>query len=305
MARILLTGASGQVGREVEIAALRRGHSVISCPHSALDIRLADRVLSAVIDCQADVVINAAAYTNVEKAETETSVAFEVNALGSQYLAQACAQAGIPLVHISTDYVFSDEKGQEHYPNDKTYTECVYGKTKLEGETYIQISGCKYVIVRASWIFGRFGRNFVKIMLSLGQDRNEIAVVQDQLGNPTPARPLAEALVYIAEQSMQPGFNNFGIYHYCGYDATTWADFAYSIFDMAGQMGVLNHRVAVRPISSRDFKSKAKRPYDSRLNCDKTVDVFNLQMPVWSDYLGEVINAYVRECQGLPIVQSS
>lgn len=302
MAKILLTGAAGQVGKEIELAALKRGHSVISCPHTALDISQADRVLSAVVDSKADVVINAAAYTNVEKAESETAVAYGVNALGARYLAQACAQAKIPLVHISTDYVFSDDKGQEHQVDDRTFTECTYGKTKLEGESYIQTSGCKYLIVRTSWIFGRFGRNFVKIMLTMGQDRNEIAVVYDQLGNPTPARPLAEALVQMAERAIEPDFKDFGIYHYCGYDATTWADFACTIFDLAYQMKVLNHQVAVRPISSADFKSKVKRPRDSRLCCDKTVQVFNLQPPAWSKYIGEVINAYVRECQGLPVV---
>lgn len=302
MAKILLTGAAGQVGKELEIALLKRGHKVVSCPHSALDVSSADRVLSAVLDSKAEAVINAAAYTNVEKAESEAAVAYSVNALGPRYLAQACKQANIPLVHISTDYVFSDDKGQEHKVDDPTNTECTYGKTKLEGESYIQMSGCKYLIVRTSWVFGRFGRNFVKIMLSMGQDRNEIAVVCDQLGNPTPARPLAEALVLMTEQAMQPDFKDFGVYHFCGYDATTWADFAGAIFNLAYQMKVLNHQVAVLPITSKDFKSKVKRPHDSRLNCDKTVQVFHVQLPNWSSYLGEVVNAYVRECQGLAVV---
>lgn len=302
MAKILLAGASGQVGKEVELALLKRGHTVVSCPHSALDISNADRVLSAVIDSKAQAVINAAAYTNVEKAETETAVAYSVNALGARYLAQACKQADIPLIHISTDYVFSDDKGQEHQVDDPVHTECSYGKTKLEGENYVQASGCKYLIVRTSWVFGRFGRNFVKIMLSMGQDRSEIAVVCDQLGNPTPARPLAEALVLMTEQALKPDFKDFGIYHFCGYDSTTWADFACTIFDLAYQMKVLNHQVAVLPINSSDFKSKAKRPHDSRLNSDKTTDVFGIQLPQWSNFLGEVINAYVRECQGLPVI---
>lgn len=302
MAKVLLAGASGQVGKELEIALLQRGHTVVSCPHSALDVGNADSVMSAVIDSKAQAVINAAAYTNVEKAESETAVAYSVNALGARYLAQACKQADIPLIHISTDYVFSDDKGQEHQVDDPTHTECTYGKTKLEGENYIQMSGCKYLIVRTSWVFGRFGRNFVKIMLSMGQDRNEIAVVCDQLGNPTPARPLAEALVLMTEQALRPDFNNFGIYHFSGYDAATWADFAFAIFETAYQMKVLNHKVAVLPISSKDFKSKVKRPKDSRLNCDKTIEVFNIQPPQWSEYIGEVISAYVRECQGVPIV---
>lgn len=303
MALIFVTGAHGQVGREVELSLLKAGHRVVSAPHSALDIIKPDHVLSAILDSKADAVINAAAYANVEKAEDESSLAYSANAIGPRNLARACAQAGIPLIHISTDYVFADRKKQPHTESDPTTTECIYGKSKLDGENFIIASGCKYLIVRTSWLFGRFGRNFVKIMLSMAQERSELAVVYDQLGNPTPVRPLAEALVKMTEMALTPNFTDFGIYHYCGYQATSWDEFARAVFAQAQQMKVLTHEVNVLSISSNDFKSKAKRPHDSRLDCIKIQQVFGLEMPFWPDYLGEVITAYVREGQGLPPVE--
>ena len=176
---------------------------------------------------------------------------------------------------------------------------CVYGRTKLEGEKLIQASGCDYIILRTSWVFGRFGRNFVKIMLSLAQERREIAVVEDQLGNPTPARPLAKAIVEMVKQVQHKDFKAYGIYHYCGEESTTWANFAREIFKLAKQMHVLPHEVEVVPINSRDFKSKAQRPHDSRLSCPKMYSVLHISQPRWQKFLPEVITSYVRECQGL------
>lgn len=304
MAKILLTGARGQAGSDIEFALLKAGHTVISATHKTLDISQADHVMSAVLDSRADAVINAAAYSNVEKAGDESSLAYNTNAMGARNLAKACAQAQIPLIHLSTDYVFSDNKHAPHKEDDPTFTECFYGKSKLDGENMIISSGCRYLIVRTSWLFGRFGRNFVKIMLSMAQDRDEIAVVCDQLGNPTPVRPLAEALVKMTEQALKPDFDKFGIYHFCGEDATTWDEFARTIFALACQMNVLSHDVNVISITSNEFKSKAKRPSDSRLDTSKVREVFDLEIPYWPNYLSEVIQSYVRECQGLLPVEN-
>ncbi len=306
MAKVLLTGCKGQVGTEIEFALLKAGHQVVACSHKNLDIAQADYVLSAVIDSKAEVVINAAAYTNVEKSEDETSLAYSANAIGARNIAKACVAAKIPLIHISSDYVLADNKRNaeyEHSETDETDPQSVYGKSKLDGENNILSSGCKAIIVRTSWVFGRFGRNFVKIMLSLGQDRHEIAVVCDQIGNPTPARALAEAIVKIVERVLEPDFEAYGIYNYCGQDATTWDEFARAIFELAQQMNVLPHEVKVVSISSNDFKSKAQRPRNSRLATDKIKENFDLEMPYWPDYLGEVISAYVRESQGLRPVE--
>ncbi len=403
MARIFLTGASGQVGRDIEFALLKQGDVVISSTHRTLDITNLDDVMSAISSSNADLVINAAAYTNVEKSEDESAIAVNVNALGPRNLAKACLSCNIPLIHISTDYVFSGGKRKEHVETDPTKVECEYGRSKLDGErniidcniplihistdyvfsggkrkehvetdpTKVECeygrskldgerniidSGCKHLIVRTSWLFGCFGRNFVKIMLSMVQERSEVAVVCDQLGNPTPVRPLAECLVKMANRVLSDkdfdnwgiyhfcgyepttwdnfaraifananrmglldhsvnvvsissrvlsdkDFDNWGIYHFCGYEPTTWDNFARAIFANANRMGLLDHSVNVVSISSEEFKSKAKRPADSRLNCDKIASVFGVKLPYWEDYLGEVIHAFYRERQGLTPVE--
>lgn len=303
MARVFLTGAKGQCGSEIELALLKRGHEVISSSHDTLDITDQEKVQSAIMYSKADMVINAAAYTNVERAETDTHIAYKVNALGARNVAQACAQANIPLIHISSDYVLSDNHECLHYEDDKPVTECAYGKSKLEGENYIIHSGCKHIIIRTSWVFGRYGRNFVKIMLSLGKTRDDIAVVYDQVGNPTPARPLAEALCKITEHIIErEDFNEWGIYHYGGINPVSWYDFAVSIFDLAERMKWLPHHVNVSGITSDQFPSKAKRPRDSRMAMDKILNVFGIEAPYWPNYLEEVGHAYLRECQNLMIV---
>ncbi|HIX57148.1 MAG TPA: dTDP-4-dehydrorhamnose reductase [Candidatus Anaerobiospirillum pullistercoris] len=302
MAKVFLTGAKGQVGSELELELLKEGYKVVSATHISLDIADTDRVLSAITAAEPQVVVNAAAFTNVERAEVDSSEAYSINAIGARNLAQACAQLHIPLIHISSDYVLDESSAGPHDENAKTLGEksgCVYGRTKLEGEKLIQASGCDYIILRTSWVFGRFGRNFVKIMLSLAQERREIAVVEDQLGNPTPARPLAKAIVEMVKQVQHKDFKAYGIYHYCGEESTTWANFAREIFKLAKQMHVLPHEVEVVPINSRDFKSKAQRPHDSRLSCPKLYSVFHMSQPRWQKFLPEVITSYVRECQGL------
>lgn len=299
MAKVFLLGAKGQVGSELELALLKAGYQVVSASHVSLDIADELRVMSAVQDAKPQVVINAAAFTNVERAEEESALAYSVNAMGARNIAQACACCRIPLIHLSSDYVVDDSHGGPYRESDPTAGSCVYGKTKLAGEQFIVNSGCAAIIVRTSWVFGRFGRNFVKIMLSLAQERHEVAVVGDQLGNPTPAHPLAQALVQMVAQVLQPDFAAFGIYHYCGQGATTWDEFAREIFLQAEHLQVLSHPVEVISISSEDFKSKAQRPRDSRLNCDKIQNVFHLELPCWAQYLPEVINSYVRESKGL------
>lgn len=300
---VFLTGAQGQIGSEVALAFLERNYKVIAATQKTLDITDEEKVLAAITQSNADIVINTAAFTNVEKSEDEHYAAYNVNAIGARNIATACAQANLPLIHLSTDYVFSSTKEGPHKEDDDTNTECVYGHTKLEGEVFIKDSGCKHLIVRISWIFGRFGRNFVKIMLTLAKDRSDIAVVSDQFGNPTPVRPLAYALVAMTERVLDDhDFKDYGIYHYCGYDATSWDQFARAVFAQARDLKVLNHEVNVVSIPSDEFKSKAKRPSDSRLNCDKISKVFNIEPPRWNEYLVEVIESFERESQGLSSV---
>ncbi|WP_303961991.1 dTDP-4-dehydrorhamnose reductase [Succinatimonas hippei] len=295
MARVLLTGAYGQVGKELEVCLLNSEDEVISCDHKALDISQEDRVLSAVTESGADIIINAAAYTNVEKAEDERVKAYEVNAYGPKYLAKAAKLADIPLIHISTDYVFSSENGRAHREDDAVEAQCVYGKSKLEGEENIIACCSKYVIVRASWIFGRYGNNFVKTMLRLSGKYNAVSVVSDQKGNPTPARALAEALCVIAHDALKPDFKDYGIYHFAGNPATTWDEFARSVFKYAKLAGFIQKDMEVKSILAKDYPSKAVRPYDSRLDTNKINEVFKIALPDWQDYLPETVGEFFDE----------
>ncbi|MBO6258961.1 MAG: dTDP-4-dehydrorhamnose reductase [Succinivibrio sp.] len=291
MSRILVTGANGQVGQELVNALMIQGYEVIAAGHADLDITSEAAVEGCVGETGIDAVINSAAYTAVDRAENDRTAAHLINAQGPRYLAAACQKAQIPLIHISTDYVLDTVRGEPHLETERPRASCVYGSTKLEGENFIKESGCNYLIFRISWVFGRFGRNFVKTMLRLGTEREEIAVVSDELGAPTPARAFAEALALIMGQVLQPNFKDYGIYHYCGTPFCSWSQFARDIFECADSLNLLPHAVNVRDISAREYGATAARPADSRLNTDKFSRVFGIAMPDWHDYLQETLNA--------------
>lgn len=295
--QVMVTGAGGQLGRELEEALLRQGHSVISCPHQSLDITNLEAVTSAVKEARPHCIINAAAYTNVEKAETDTMKAYLVNAVGASNVAMACSIYDVPLIHISTDYVFSHSQGRGPWrEDDKTKTACEYGRTKLCGEEFVYKSGCRHLIIRASWIFGRYGSNFVKTMLRLGQSRSEVKVVDDQKGNPTSALALAEDIVSkILPVFVSDDFNDDGIYHYAGMESTTWDEFARAIFKLALEDGLIPAEVAVKSIPSYEYPSKVERPADSSLDCTKICERFDLTMPKWIDYLPGVLHSAYEE----------
>lgn len=290
--RILVTGSSGQVGREIELALLNDLHEVVLAPHKSLDITNFERVRSAVFDTKVHAIINAAAYTNVEKAEDDYIDAYAVNALGAGNLAKAAFEAKVPLVHISTDYVFSKETGRAHVEDEKTCVKSAYGKTKLAGEELVISSGCSYAILRTSWIFGPFGHNFVKTMLRVAQDKDLLKVVCDQQGSPTPASEVAKACVVMAKALVEkPELNLEGIYHFAGTPYTTWDEFARVILAKAFELNLLDHEVSVQSILSEEYPSKVERPLDSRLDCTKIYEVFGLKMPYWEDYLEQTLKA--------------
>lgn len=182
-------------------------------------------------------------------------------------------------------------RGEPHVETELPRTSCVYGSTKLEGEKHIIESGCHYLIFRISWVFGRFGRNFVKTMLRLGRERDELSVVSDEFGAPTPARAFAETLVSILQKVLQPSFKDYGIYHYCGAPFCSWSQFAREIFACAQRLNLLQNPVNVRDISAKEYGAAAARPADSRLNTDKISRIFGVALPDWHDYLEETLNA--------------
>lgn len=289
MKQILVTGAKGQVGLEVCERLLFLGYRVIACGHAELDITSDNEVSSLFDSTQIDLVINCAAYTAVDKAEDEEKAAYAVNALGPKNLAAECRSRDIPLIHISTDYVYDNGKSGPHTEEESLNTRCVYGKTKLFGERFILDSGCRAVILRASWIFGRYGKNFVKAMANLASSRDTLKVVCDELGNPTPARALSDDICFIADSILTKEFDSYGIYNYCGYPEIVRNDFAKVILDKAQSIGIISHDVNVLPITSEEFGAKAKRPADSRMNCDSFAKTFRRNLPDWREYLEETL----------------
>ncbi|WP_406022763.1 dTDP-4-dehydrorhamnose reductase [Succinivibrio sp.] len=291
MPLVLLTGAKGQVGLELNQVLLEQGFKVIACSHSDLDITNEQEISSLFESTKIDLVINSAAYTAVDKAEDEKELCYAVNALGPKLLARECRNYDIPLIHISTDYVYDNNTQKEHTENDEVATHCEYGRTKLFGERFILESGCKYVILRSSWIFGRYGKNFVKAMRNLAKTRDSLKVVADELGNPTSARALAEDIGMISNLIFKTDFDDFGIYNYCCTPAINRNDFAKVIIDRATKLGLVDHRVDVLMTTQKEFGAKAQRPNDSRMSCDKFEKTFNVKMKDWSCYLDETLSA--------------
>jgi dTDP-4-dehydrorhamnose reductase len=282
-ASILITGANGQVGYELARADSR--HRRVSLTRDQLDISNREQVESRFDECQPDLVINAAAYTQVDRAETEAETAYAVNRDGVRNLAAACAKGDIPLLHVSTDYIFSGDGDGGYREDDPADPRSVYGASKAAGETVLRETLDRHVILRTSWVFSAQGNNFVKTMLRLGRERTELGIVADQFGCPTSARSIAAALLAIAEVHLQGKRLAWGTYHFCNWPSTTWFDFASRVFlEAKGYDGI-----ALRRITTAEYPTAAVRPMNSILNCDKLQAVFALALAQWPDELRQVI----------------
>lgn len=286
---ILVTGANGQLGNELRIVARGSNHKfvftdVVEAPGQEtvhLDITDLEAVRLLVKQEAIDVIVNCAAYTNVDKAETDAELAELLNAKAPQNLAIAMKEAGGLLVHISTDYVFGKEPYNTPCREDMVGTPTgVYGLTKLHGEQNILKSGCRYVIIRTAWLYSEFGKNFVKTMMNLTATRPELKVVFDQVGTPTYAYDLAEAIVRIIERPVE------GIYHYSNEGVCSWFDFTKMIAEMAGGVSA---KCNIQPCHSDEFPSPVKRPSFSVLDKTKIKETFGLQIPYWTDSLRKCI----------------
>lgn len=289
MTTVLVTGGGGQLGYELTEQLLQSDFKVAAPGHESLDITQSNEVESVLRELMPALIINAAAYTDVDGAEEHEKEAYAINALGPKILAAQCNALGVPLIHVSTDYVFGQMTGQPHPERETPRPGCAYARTKLSGEIFVRRSGCRHLVVRSCGLFGRRGRNFVKTMLRLGRTRDSVQVVADQLCNPTPARALAEALVQMGQVLLTPSFERYDVYHYAAQPACSWADFARAIFQRARELGLLDHEVKVEDISSAQYHSAAVRPNDSRLETMRCSAIFNLGMPHWQDYLDEVL----------------
>ena len=288
--RLLTTGANGQVGFELARLNGNNRGTVTALDRAALDITDGKAVRAAVADLRPDAVINAAAYTGVDRAEQETDTAIQVNRDGPANLAHACADADIPLLHISTDYVFDGTKAGPYTEADPAAPLGAYGLSKWMGEEAIREATDKHVIVRVSWVFGGHGNNFVKTMLRVGSERSELRVVADQRGAPTPAADIAAALVAIARRVVaDPSGFVWGTYHFRGDPITTWHGFAEAIFAEARAKGMIDHPVEVHPITTAEYPTPARRPTNSALDCTRWQATFDVPLPDWRAGLRHVI----------------
>ncbi len=283
--KALITGCHGQVGTELMGLAKSYGVEAIGTNHDTLDITEQVAVQSYIANQKPDVVINAAAYTAVDKAEDDKDAAFAVNATAVSYLAQACEQAGIPLLHISTDYVFDGSK-QGAYTEDNAVSPLgVYGKSKLEGEVFAQKYCSQLYIFRTSWVFSAHGNNFVKTMLRLAAERENLGVVIDQLGKPTSAREIARIIYGVVTSKKQA----WGTYHLAQPDVVSWHGFAQSVFDEAKHQGISLKIQNLNAIASKDYPTLTRRPANSALNCEKLERTFDVTLKSWRESLSEVI----------------
>jgi len=291
--KILLTGAYGQVGWELTRRSRKRGFAVDATDVDVFDITDPRAVEEKVCGQGWELVVNCAAYTAVDRAESEPELALAVNRDGPANLAAACGKAHIPLVHISTDYVFDGSKQGPYRETDPVLPLGVYGRSKAEGDTEVRSRLREHIILRTSWVYGVHGNNFVKTMLRLGQERRVLRVVNDQRGCPTNAADLAEVILAIAGRCDR---NPWGTYHYSGKGVTTWHGFAEAIFTEAQKYtSLLVERV--EPIPSSQYPTPAKRPANSVLDCSLFTRTFGIEPRPWRESLAEVIHGLFSQGQ--------
>jgi dTDP-4-dehydrorhamnose reductase len=286
--KILLTGCNGQVGWELGRALLPLGE-VIATNSSQVDLSDLDGLRRTVQKYYADIIVNAAAYTAVDKAETEKDLAFLVNAEAPGVLAEQAKQTGALLIHYSTDYVFDGTKSSAYVEDDAPNPVNIYGQSKLAGEKAIQATGADYLILRTSWVYAARGHNFLKSILRLAAEREELNIVADQIGSPTWARLIAETTAHVLRQSLLERHNgdfNSDLYNVTSAGESSWHGFAQMIVDYARQQGnqALKNRI-INPIPTKDYPLPAKRPVNSRLSIGRLEQHFGLKMPAWDQAL--------------------
>jgi len=275
--KLLVFGKSGQVGRELSLHPF-----TVSLGREDADLTDPVKCAEIIAQTDADAVINAAAYTLVDKAEAEEPLAQTINSDAPTAMAMATAARNIPFVHISTDYVFDGSKEGEWLTDDETNPLNAYGRTKLAGEYGVQNAGGVYGILRTSWVFSAHGANFVKSMLRLSQDRTELNIVGDQIGGPTCAKDIADTCIAMAK-SLVNSPDKSGLYHYSGYPNVSWAEFANEVFRQSGR------DVAVSKIPSTSYPTPAIRPLNSTLDCRGLHQSFGIEQPNWRESLKSVL----------------
>jgi len=288
--RIVVTGGpEGQVLQSLVERGLVAGHEIIALGRPELDLAADPSFISSTLASSCpEAVVSAAAYTAVDKAEDEPDLAFAINARGAGAIARAASDLGVPLVHLSTDYVFNGSKRSPYTEKDATDPVSVYGASKLAGEEAVLSGHSGAAILRTAWVYSPFAANFVKTMLRLAESRDEVSVVGDQQGNPTSALDIADAILEIIAKLGSSSDRKFsGIFHMTGQGDTSWAGFAEAIF--AASMAAGGETASVRPIPTSEYPTKAQRPTNSRLDNSKLWETYGLRLPAWQRSLEQVV----------------
>ena len=287
--KILLIGKNGQVGYELERSLACLG-KVIATERTELNLADKASIQSYITSTSPNLIVNAAAYTAVDKAETEKELAYQINATAPKVMAEQAAKLGIPFIHYSTDYVYNGTGDRPWLESDDTDPVNYYGETKRAGEEAIEQSGCDYLIFRTSWVYDSRGHNFLKTMLRLTETRDELSIIDDQIGAPTFSRHIADATASVISQSLlNKSFwtTHSGIYHLVGEGETSWYGFAKAIFELSVLSG--GKQPILTPIPTTEYRTPAKRPTNSRLNTSKLKQHFNIQLPHWKQSLALVL----------------
>lgn len=294
--KVLVFGTAGQVGREVARAAWPSSFEVIGTDQSEADITKAPAVRAAIARCEPQLVINLAAYTAVDRAESEPELAWAANCAGPAHIAGLCGECSIPLIHLSTDYVFDGRKAGSYREDDAVNPLSVYGRSKEAGERAVRSATARHIILRTSWVYGAHGTNFVKTMLRLGRERPILRVVADQRGCPTAAAEIASALVSIAGEILR-GSANWGTFHFAGGGSTSWHGFAEEIIDLATGCGAwpIRSRPQVEPITTDQYPTPAQRPMNSILDCGKIAAELGISAPPWQTSLVPVVRELLEQ----------
>jgi dTDP-4-dehydrorhamnose reductase len=289
--KLLVTGNHGQlVSSLLERAASVPQVELVNLGRPDLDLLDPPSVHRAIAAIRPDIVVSAAAHTAVDQAEDEPELAHAINVLGAAAVAEAAAAIDAPVIHLSTDYVFAGDSRRPYVEDDPTGPRSVYGRTKWAGEQAVAAANPRHLILRTAWVYSPFAKNFLKTMLRLAYDRDEISVVCDQWGNPTSALDLADAILHAARNLTT---ERYGTYHVAGTGDTNWAEFARS--GLAASQSLGGPHAQVRDIVSAQFPAKARRPINSRLCCDKFADVFGWRAPPWQDSMQQVVRRLVAE----------
>ena len=277
MNNILVTGSTGQLGSDVVKELLKRGYSTLSPNRSEFNLCSEDNIRNYILNSNCEAIVHCAAYTQVDKAEDEKDLCIKINTTATKHIVKCAKILDIPMIYISTDYVFDGTKDGEYTENDETNPINIYGESKLAGEKYVQEILDKYYIVRTSWVFNINGKNFIETMLRRSKANNQLSIVNDQIGSPTYTKDLSRLLVDMLETS------KYGLYHATNEGYCSWYEFADTIFKLA------NINIDIKAINSNEYASRAKRPLNSKLSKDKLIEYGFKPLPHWEDALKDYL----------------